>query len=145
MRYISTRGGIEPLGFKDAVMMGLARDGGLLLPETLPTIDADMLDSWQNLPYQYLAREVLSLFIDDIPENDLEDLVERSYANFAHPQVTPVCKQGDVYILELFHGPTLAFKDVALQLLGKLFEYVLTRTGGSMNTPALTRAASRAP
>ncbi len=133
MRYISTRGGIEPLGFKDAVMMGLARDGGLLLPETLPTIDASVLDRWQNLPYQYLAREVLSLFIDDIPENDLEDLVERSYANFAHPQVTPVCKQGDVYILELFHGPTLAFKDVALQLLGNLFEYVLTRTGGSMN------------
>jgi len=133
MRYISTRGGIEPLGFKDAVMMGLARDGGLLLPETLPTIDASVLDRWQNLPYQYLAREVLSLFIDDIPENDLEDLVERSYATFAHPQVTPVCKQGDVYILELFHGPTLAFKDVALQLLGNLFEYVLTRTGGSMN------------
>ncbi len=133
MRYISTRGGIEPLGFKEAVMMGLARDGGLLLPETLPTIDASVLDRWQNLPYQYLAREVLSLFIDDIPENDLEDLVERSYANFAHPQVTPVCKQGDVYILELFHGPTLAFKDVALQLLGNLFEYVLTRTGGSMN------------
>jgi len=133
MRYISTRGGIEPLGFKDAVMMGLARDGGLLLPETLPTIEASVLDRWQNLPYQYLAREVLALFIDDIPENDLEDLVERSYATFAHPQVTPVCKQGEVYILELFHGPTLAFKDVALQLLGNLFEYVLTRTGGSMN------------
>jgi threonine synthase len=113
--------------------MGLARDGGLLLPETLPTIDADMLDSWQHLPYQYLARQVLSLFIDDIPANDLEELVERSYATFTHPQVTPVCKQGDVYILELFHGPTLAFKDVALQLLGNLFEYVLTRTGGSMN------------
>jgi threonine synthase len=133
MRYISTRGGIEPLGFKDAVMMGLARDGGLLLPETLPTIEADMLDRWQNLPYQYLAREVLSLFIDDIPADDLEELVERSYASFAHPQVTPVCKQGEVYILELFHGPTLAFKDVALQLLGNLFEYVLTRSGGSMN------------
>jgi len=133
MRYISTRGGIDPLGFKDAVMMGLARDGGLLLPETLPTISAAMLDRWQNLPYQYLAREVLSLFIDDIPEQDLDTLVERSYASFAHPQVTPVCKQGDVYILELFHGPTLAFKDVALQLLGNLFEYVLTRTGGFMN------------
>jgi len=133
MRYISTRGGIDPLGFQDAVMMGLARDGGLLLPETLPTISAAMLDRWQNLPYQYLAREVLSLFIDDIPEQDLDGLVERSYASFAHPQVTPVCKQGDVYILELFHGPTLAFKDVALQLLGNLFEYVLTRTGGYMN------------
>ncbi len=133
MRYISTRGGIEPLGFKDAVMMGLARDGGLILPETLPTVDASALDRWKNLPYQYLAREVLSLFIDDIPEHDLEELVDRSYATFAHPQVTPVCKQGEVYILELFHGPTLAFKDVALQLLGNLFEYVLTRSGGFMN------------
>jgi threonine synthase len=133
MRYISTRGGIEPLGFQDAVMMGLARDGGLLLPETLPTIDTAVLDSWQHLPYQYLAREILSLFIDDIPANDLEELIERSYAGFAHPQVTPVRKEGEVYILELFHGPTLAFKDVALQLLGNLFEYVLARSGGFMN------------
>lgn len=133
MRYISTRGGIAPLRFQDAVMMGLARDGGLLLPETLPAISVDTLDRWQHLPYQYLAREILSLFIDDIPATDLEELVERSYASFAHPQVTPVCKQGEVYILELFHGPTLAFKDVALQLLGNLFEYVLARTGGFMN------------
>ncbi len=133
MRYISTRGGIEPLGFQDAVMMGLARDGGLLLPETLPTIGAAVLDSWQHLPYQYLAREILSLFIDDIPANDLEELIERSYADFAHPQVTPLRKEGEVYILELFHGPTLAFKDVALQLLGNLFEYVLARSGGFMN------------
>ena len=133
MRYISTRGGIEPLQFQDAVMMGLARDGGLLLPEALPTIDADVLDRWQHLPYQYLAKEVLALFIDDIPEHDLEELIERAYATFAHPQVTPVCQQGEVYILELFHGPTLAFKDVALQLLGNLFEYVLARSGGFMN------------
>ncbi len=133
MRYISTRGGIEPLKFQDAVMMGLARDGGLLLPEHLPTVSTQMLDRWQNLPYQYLAREVLGLFIDDIPARDLEELVERSYASFRHPQVTPVTKQGEVYILELFHGPTLAFKDVALQLLGNLFEYVLARRGGFMN------------
>ena len=133
MRYISTRGGIAPLSFKDAVMMGLARDGGLLLPEALPTVAAGMLDRWQHLPYQYLAKEILSLFIDDIPERDLEDLIERAYASFSHPQVTPMTRQGEVYILELFHGPTLAFKDVALQLLGNLFEYVLTRTGGFMN------------
>ena len=133
MRYISTRGGIEPLGFQDAVMMGLARDGGLLLPQRLPTIDADRLDSWQRLPYQYLALEILSLFIDDIPRTDLEELIERSCATFSHPQVAPVRPVGDLYILELFHGPTLAFKDVALQLLGNLFEYVLARTGGFMN------------
>jgi threonine synthase len=133
MRYISTRGGIEPLQFQDAVMMGLARDGGLLLPETLPSVNKQMLDRWQYLPYQYLAHEVLSLFIDDIPPLDLEDLIERSYSSFAHPQVTPITKQGELYILELFHGPTLAFKDVALQLLGNLFEYVLARSGGFMN------------
>ncbi len=133
MRYISTRGGIAPLRFQDAVMMGLARDGGLLLPETLPTVATDALDRWQNLPYQYLAKEILALFIDDIPERDLEELIERAYSAFTHPQVTPVCRQGEVYILELFHGPTLAFKDVALQLLGNLFEYVLARTGGFMN------------
>jgi len=133
MRYISTRGGIEPLQFQDAVMMGLARDGGLLLPQTLPTVTSDVVRGWQQLSYQALAKEVLSLFIDDIPGSDLEELIERAYASFAHPQVTPITQRGDVYILELFHGPTLAFKDVALQLLGNLFEYVLARSGGFMN------------
>ncbi|WP_457573724.1 threonine synthase [Desulfolithobacter sp.] len=133
MRYISTRGGIEPIPFKQAVMMGLARDGGLLLPERLPTIDRSKLESWRNLPYQYLAREILELFIDDIDRLDLEVLVENSYASFRHPQVTPIRKVGDLFILELFHGPTLAFKDVALQLLGNLFEYQLKESGSFMN------------
>ncbi len=133
MRYISTRGGIEPIPFKQAVMMGLARDGGLLLPERLPSIDRTELESWRNLPYQYLAREVLELFIDDIDRLDLEVLVENSYASFRHPQVTPIRKVGDLFILELFHGPTLAFKDVALQLLGNLFEYQLKESGSFMN------------
>lgn len=133
MRYISTRGGIAPLRFQDAVMMGLARDGGLLLPETLPRIDNQTLDCWQGLPYQQLAQAILALFIDDIPATDLEELIERSYASFAHPQITPMRQLGEVYVQELFHGPTLAFKDVALQLLGNLFEYVLARTGGFMN------------
>ena len=133
MRYISTRGGIEPIEFNDAVMMGLARDGGLLLPETLPSVDSEKVVSWQNLPYQYLAVEVLDLFTGALPRQDLEVLVENSYASFSHPQVTPVRKAGDMYILELFHGPTLAFKDVALQLLGNLFEYELNRSGSFMN------------
>ncbi len=133
MKYISTRGGVSPISFRDAVMMGLARDGGLLLPQTLPTVSEQHLAKWQNLPYQQLAVEILSLFIDDIPALDLEALVERSYASFSHPQVTPMTKQGDLYILELFHGPTLAFKDVALQLLGNIFEYQLAQTNGKMN------------
>ena len=138
MKYISTRGGIDPISFQEAVMMGLARDGGLLLPETLPSITEDQLDSWRNLPYQYLALEILSLFIDDIPRIDLDELIERSYAGFSHPQVTPVRKVGDQYIMELFHGPTLAFKDVALQLLGNLFEYILKKSGNHMNIVGAT-------
>jgi len=133
MRYISTRGGIESVPFNEAVMMGLARDGGLLLPETLPSVDQQKLDAWQNLAYQYLAVEVLDLFTGELPRKDLEALVDRSYASFRHPQVTPVRKVGDLYLLELFYGPTLAFKDVALQLLGNLFEYELKKSGGFMN------------
>jgi threonine synthase len=138
MKYISTRGGIDPISFQDAVMMGLARDGGLLLPETLPAITQEKLNAWRNLPYQYLALEVLSLFIDDIPRIDLDELVERSYSTFSHPQITPVRKVGDQYIMELFHGPTLAFKDVALQLLGNVFEYILGRNGSYMNIVGAT-------
>ncbi|WP_028582535.1 threonine synthase [Desulfogranum japonicum] len=133
MKYISTRGEIEPIGFCDAVMMGLARDGGLLLPSAIPQISETLLDTWQRLTYQQLATEILDLFNDDIPKHILEDMVERSYASFDHPHVTPMTEKGGLYILELFHGPTLAFKDVALQLLGNLFEYQLAQKGGFMN------------
>ncbi|GAB4338228.1 MAG: threonine synthase [Desulfobulbaceae bacterium] len=133
MRYISTRGNIEPIRFCDAVMMGLADDGGLLLPETLPRITMTEVNTWKNLSYQYLATEILGLFIDDIERHHLADLVERSYQRFRHPQVTPVTRRGDVYVLELFHGPTLAFKDVALQFLGNLFEQELARRDTIMN------------
>ncbi|MCI5192923.1 MAG: threonine synthase [Candidatus Electrothrix sp. AU1_5] len=133
MKYISTRGRIEPIEFDQAVMMGLARDGGLLLPETLPSVPAQKLEAWQNLQYQGLALEVLDLFSGNMPRNDLEELIERAYSSFHHPQVTPVRKVDDLYIMELFHGPTLAFKDVALQLLGNLFEYELNKSNGFMN------------
>lgn len=133
MQYISTRGGISPVGFSDAVMMGLATDGGLLLPESLPQIDRDQVKSWYNIPFQNLAVDILNLFIDDLSRLEIEDLVERSYAKFRHPQVTPVTQRGDVYILELFHGPTLAFKDVALQFLGNLFEKLLAESNSYMN------------
>ncbi|MCW5212912.1 threonine synthase [Desulfobulbus sp. TB] len=133
MKYISTRGGIEPIEFDQAVMMGLARDGGLLLPETLPSVPAQKLDAWQNLHYKGLALEVLDLFSGNMPRNALEDLIERAYSSFHHPQVTPIRKIDDLYIMELFHGPTLAFKDVALQLLGNLFEYELNKSKGFMN------------
>ena len=133
MKYISTRGSITPINFCDAIMMGLADDGGLLLPESIPQITMGEVDAWKNLPYQYLAVEILSRFIDDIPRHTLEDLIERSYSSFKHPQVTPITPRGDLYILELFHGPTLAFKDVALQFLGNLFEQELEKRSTYMN------------
>lgn len=134
MRYQSTRGGIEPVGFADAVMMGLATDGGLLVPESIPQIDAATLAGWSRLSFQDLAVEVMAPFVgDEIPRADLVDLVERSYASFSHPEVTPLVEAGDNRVLELFHGPTAAFKDVALQFLGNLFEYLLARDGGQLN------------
>jgi len=137
MRYISTRGGGEPLSFKDTILAGLARDGGLFLPETVPDV-RDRLDAWRPLPYPDLAFEIMRLFADDLPGNALRRLVEKSYASFRHPDVTPVVAVGPVHLLELFHGPTLAFKDVALQFLGNLFEYVLDETGTEMNIVAAT-------
>ncbi len=133
MRYLSTRGGIAPLSFKDTVLMGLAEDGGLILPEEIPSIGAEELARWARLSYSELALEVLGLFADDLPAKDLKDLVFRAYASFTHPEICPVVKKGPVWILELFHGPTLAFKDVALQFLGNLFEYLLTERGLKMN------------
>ena len=133
MRYISTRGGINPIPFKDAVMMGLASDGGLLLPQSYPTVTREQLESWRGLSYQELAFEVISRYVDDIPADDLKNLINRSYATFAHPEITPLVRKNGVYILELFHGVTLAFKDVALQFLGNLFEYILAERKQTLN------------
>ena len=133
MKYISTRGGIAPISFKQAVMMGLAVDGGLLLPRTLPRIDDATVAAWRRLSYPDLAHAVLSLFVDDIPGQDLRELIDRSYAAFSHAEITPLVQKGGVHILELFHGPTLAFKDVALQFLGNVFEYLLKESGEKMN------------
>lgn len=123
---------MEPIGFLDAVMTGLAPDGGLLLPEELPDI-ANRLETWSKLSYQELAFEIMSLFATDIPADDLKILIEKSYSTFRSPEVAPVVPVGDLYILELWHGPTLAFKDVALQFLGNLFEYILQKRGGELN------------
>ncbi|MBU4034282.1 MAG: threonine synthase, partial [Proteobacteria bacterium] len=110
----------------------------LLLPVSIPEISAETLTQWRGLSYPELATAVLSCFIDDIPPNDLRTLVEKSYSTFNHREITPLVKQGDCYILELFHGPTLAFKDVALQFLGNVFEYLLKESGGKMNIVGAT-------
>ena len=132
--YSSTRGGVCGVDFKSAVMMGLADDGGLLLPNAIPQLTAATLERWRTLAYPELACEVMSLFIGDaIPADDLRRLVTASYATFDTPEVIPVRKVGDLFIAELFHGPTLAFKDVALQFLGNVFEYILAQTGQRLN------------
>ncbi len=132
MRYISTRGGVSGLSFCDAVMMGLASDGGLLAPETIPSMK-DELASLGNLSYQEIAAHVMGKFIDDIPAEDLAEIIDKSYAAFDDDRVTPLRQVGDCHLLELFHGPTLAFKDIALQFLGNVFEHVLGDSGACLN------------
>ncbi len=133
MQYISTRGGIKPVSFTEAVMMGLADDGGLLLPRTVPRVGSDTYSEWKGLSYPELAFEIMSRFIDDIPEAELRDIITRSYATFDTDKVIPIVHQGPLHIMELFHGPTLAFKDVALQFLGNIFEYLLEKNDSVMN------------
>jgi len=133
MKYKSTRGQVRGISFKDAVMMGLAEDGGLLLPESIPQIDVNELEELAGLAYPELAFRIISRFATDIPADDLKGLIDRSYSTFTHPEITPVVHKDGIYILELFHGPTLAFKDIALQLLGNLFEYLLEERGEQMN------------
>jgi threonine synthase len=123
---------MKPVGFLDAVMTGLAPDGGLLLPENLPNVFGK-LTAWAGLSYQELAFEVMSLFATDLPPADLKMLIEKSYSTFRAADVAPVVRVDGFHVLELWHGPTLAFKDVALQFLGNLFEYVLEKRGGQLN------------
>ncbi|KNZ73802.1 Threonine synthase [Termitomyces sp. J132] len=130
MRYFSTRGGSERLSFEETVLTGLAPNGGLYIPEYIPTLPENWRSDWKNYSFVDLSVAVLSLYIlkDEISESELRQLVEKSYKTFRHPDVTPLTKLDDkTFVLELFHGPTFAFKDVALQLLGNLFEFFLIR------------------
>ena len=117
--------------------MGLADDGGLLVPETIPDVSAS-LEAWREMDFVSLAKAVLQLFATDIPPEDLDGLIEDAYATFDVPEVVRVVDAGPVQVLELFHGPTLAFKDVALQLLGHLFDYVLARRNQTLNIVGAT-------
>ena len=132
MRYVSTRGGSPPLAFSDAVLAGLALDGGLLLPETFPDVRGE-LPAWRALSYTELAQRLFRLYADDIPAATLDTIVADAFATFDHPDVVPLVRAGDLQILELFHGPTLSFKDIALQVLGRLFEHILGERGGHLN------------
>ena len=127
MRYSSTRGQVKNLMFEDAVMMGLADDGGLLVPNELPFVESN-LDKWRLLSFTELSLEIMLLFTSGrIPREELMSMVKQSYTSFRHPEITPVKSVGKLHILELFHGPTFAFKDVALQFLGNLFAFFLKK------------------
>ncbi|MBI3885470.1 MAG: threonine synthase [Opitutae bacterium] len=129
MKYLSTRGQTPPHTFSQAVAVGLAPDGGLFLPETLPDISGH-LAGWEKLGYADLCFEFMRLFATDIEPEVLRGIVAKSYAAFAHPEIAPLRKLRDrLHVLELFHGPTLAFKDFALQLLGNLYEHQCRVTG----------------
>lgn len=141
MKYVSTRGGMAPQGFSDILLEGLAPDGGLAVPEALPRVDAATLESWRGLSYADLAFEVLSRFATDIPADDLRTLTRAAYRQgvFNSEDIVPLRPLYDgLHLLGLSEGPTLAFKDMAMQFLGQVFEYVLTRRGTTLNIVGAT-------
>ena len=131
MRYTSTRGQAAPRDFEGVLLAGLAEDGGLFMPETWPSFSAAEWRAMRGLPYAELATRILLPFMgQNFSQADLGRMCAESYASFAHAAVVPLVQLDErTYALELFHGPTLAFKDVALQLLGRLFDHVLARRG----------------
>ena len=156
MRYISTRGQAEALGFQAATLAGLASDGGLYVPEAWPTLSAQEIEALAGLSYAETAVRILAPFVGDaLSEADLRQLCEAAYGRFSHAAVTPLAQLDHRhFLLELFHGPTLAFKDVALQMLGLLFERFLSggdqhltivgATSGDTGSAAIEAVANRA-
>ena len=141
LEYVSTRGTAPTLGFADVLLSGLARDGGLYVPATWPSIDDDNIRALQDLGYAEIAARIVRPFIeiDVLSDAELNQLTQETYAGFDHPDVAPLRQiDDDTWLLELFHGPTLAFKDFALQLLGRLFEHVLARRGARITIVGAT-------
>jgi threonine synthase len=131
VRYVSTRGEAPPLGFMDVTLAGLARDGGLYVPESWPRLSSETIASFAGRPYAEVALAVIRPFVGDaIVEGELARLVREAYGAFRHPAVAPIVQVGPkTFLLELFHGPTLAFKDVAMQFLARLMDHTLTVRG----------------
>jgi threonine synthase len=138
--HVSTRGEAPAIGFADALMTGLARDGGLYVPHTWPTIPAATIAGFAGKRYADVAKTVMGALIDgEVPAPDLDRMIEDSYAAFRHPAVCPLTQIGDnLFVLELFHGPTLAFKDLAMQLLARLMDHVLKAQGARATIVAAT-------
>lgn len=138
VNHISTKGGIDPVGLDTAILQGFAEDGGLFVPETIPELSWNMLKKLSVLSYNELAYEIVSCFIDPkiIPAEDLKNLIEISLAGFEHPDVIPIVSlknNDDILIMELFHGPTLSFKDIAMGFLINTMDYLLNRKQQHLN------------
>ena len=129
MKYISTRGAAPALNFEEAMLTGLALDGGLYVPAHIPKLTKDEILSLQGLRYQDIAFRIIKPFVDDAFDDDsLIDIIEKAYADFSHVSCAPLVElEANHFLLELFHGPTLAFKDFAMQLIGQLFQVALNR------------------
>ena len=139
MNYVSTRNKSKTFKFKDVFLKGLADDGGLFVPEDEFKFDSEKLNSLKDLDYNELAKEIISPFVDDfINDDDLSKIIKKSYSSFRKKNVIDLIKVEDRFILELFHGPTLAFKDVAMQLLGNFYEYYLENNNEKINIVVAT-------
>jgi len=139
MKYISTRDNSKDYSFEEVFIKGLADDGGLFVPKTLKKFSNDELNSISKLSYQSLAKKIIFPFITGfVSENELSDIIDKSYSVFRKDNVVNLIKLGDTKILELFHGPTLAFKDIAMQLLGNFYEYYLSKNNKNINVIVAT-------
>src|SRR4029453_3218960 len=146
MRYVSTRGEVPALEFVEVMLAGLARDGGLYVPEHWPVLNPAAVESFAGKPYAEVAVEVVRPFVGDgISETDLARMAREAYGNFRHPAVAPLTQLGpNLFVLELFHGPTLAFKDLAMQFVARLMDHDLHQRGERTTIVVATSGENRA-
>ena len=128
MQYISTRNTKKTCSFKDVFLNGLAPDGGLYIPKQMPSYSTQDLKKLENFSYRDLAvKIILDFCADEFSESEIKDLIKKSYKNFRVQDVVTINKIGNINLLELFHGPTLAFKDIAMQVIGNMYENILEK------------------
>ena len=139
MNYVSTRNSKNELNFKDVFIKGLADDGGLFVPKNFKLLNSEDLDKLRNLSYNDLACEILNLFCSDfINKKDLKTIITKSYSTFREKEVVKISNLGSIKLLELYHGPTLAFKDIAMQFIGNLYDYYLSKNNDFLNVVVAT-------
>ena len=139
MNYVSTRNNKNELNFKDVFIKGLADDGGLFVPKNIKLLNSEDLDKLKNLSYNDLACEILNPFCSDfINKEDLKNIITKSYSSFREKEVVKISNLGSLKLLELYHGPTLAFKDIAMQFIGNLYDYYLSKNNDFLNVVVAT-------